>query len=95
MAAYVIVTVTIHNEEGYEAYKKLTPATVEAHGGRFVVRGGKAEVLEGNINPGRVVVLEFKDVATAKAWWHSEEYSAAKVIRQQNATTRMIVVEGV
>lgn len=95
MPAYVIVTVTVHNPEGYEDYKKLTPATIATFGGRFVVRGGAVEVLEGDQVPERVVVLEFKDVDTAKAWWHSEEYGAAKVIRQRNATTQMIVVEGV
>ncbi|TDH22980.1 DUF1330 domain-containing protein [Segetibacter sp. 3557_3] len=95
MPAYVIVNVNIHNPEGYEDYKKLTPASLLPFNGKFIVRGGQAEVLEGNEAPGRVVVLEFPDVAAAKAWWNSPEYARAREIRQRNATTQMIVVPGV
>jgi uncharacterized protein (DUF1330 family) len=95
MAAYVIVDVTINDPEIYAEYRKLTPASITAYGGRFVVRGGPVETLEGNWSPGRVVVLEFDSVAQAKAWWSSAEYAPAKALRQQSATTQMIVVEGV
>lgn len=95
MPAYVIVNVDIHDTGLYEQYKELTPATIEAYGGRFIVRGGAVETLEGEWAPGRVVVLEFESVARAKAWWSSSEYERAKGLRHQSATTRMIVVEGV
>lgn len=94
MAAYIIVDVNINNPQAYEEYKKLTPASIAAHGGKFVVRGGKAETLEGNWQPGRIVILEFADFEKAKAWWASAEYAPAKAIRQANAETGMIVVEG-
>lgn len=94
MSAYIIVEVEITNFEAYEGYKKLTPASITAFGGKFIVRGAQTESLEGDWNPQRMVVLEFPSVERAKAWWASNEYAPAKTIRQQNAKTRMLVVEG-
>ena len=94
MAAYVIVEVSITDHIEYEEYKKLTPATIAAYDGKFIVRGAKAESLEGNWQPERIVVLEFSSVERAKEWWNSDEYSKAKEIRQRTATTKMLVVEG-
>jgi uncharacterized protein (DUF1330 family) len=95
MAAYVIVEVNITDPVGYEEYRKLGPPTVAAHEGKFVVRGGKVEVLEGEWNPKRLVVLEFESAERAKQWWSSQEYSIPKQVRQKTAMTNMIVVEGV
>lgn len=95
MKAYVIVEITIHDKDLYEEYKKLTPAAISLYDGKFVVRGTKTELLEGEWNPERIVVLEFPSVERANEWWHSQEYSKAKAIRQRAATTKMIVVEGV
>jgi len=95
MSAYVIVDVEIHNHEDYEEYKKLTPASIAAYDGSFKVRGGATEVLEGDWNPGRIVVLEFPNVERAKQWWSSSEYALAKSIRQRSAKTKMILVDGV
>ena len=94
MPAYVIVDVKIRNHEDYEEYKKLTPASITAYEGKFIVRGGKAETLEGDWDPQRIVVLEFPTVERAKEWWASEMYAPAKQIRQRTASTQMIVVEG-
>ncbi|HWJ29203.1 MAG TPA: DUF1330 domain-containing protein [Flavisolibacter sp.] len=94
MPAYVIVEIEIHDPESYEAYKKLTPASISAYGGKFIVRGGKTESLEGDWNPQRLVVLEFPTIEQAKNWWNSPEYTPAKEIRQIAAKTRMIVAEG-
>jgi uncharacterized protein (DUF1330 family) len=95
MAAYVIVDVTILDHDEYKTYKKLTPASIAAYNGKFIARGGQTEVLEGNWQPGRVVLIEFPTAAIAKAWWSSEEYSTAKAIRLRTAETNMIVVEGI
>ena len=94
MPAYVIVDVDIQDAELYEQYKLLTPASIAAYGGRFVVRGGTVETLEGTWAPGRVVVLEFEDLDRARAWWSSPEYAPARALRQRSATTQMILVEG-
>jgi uncharacterized protein (DUF1330 family) len=95
MSAYVIVDVEVTNPSGYEEYRRQTPPTVEAYGGRFLVRGGATQVLEGVWTPHRVVVIEFPDADAARRWVDSPEYGAIKGIRQANAATSMILVEGV
>lgn len=94
MKAYIIVDVTITNPTLYEDYKKLTPASLVPFDGKFIVRGGAAETLEGNWETGRVVVVEFPSLEKAKAWWSSATYAPAKAIRQSASHTKMIVVEG-
>lgn len=95
MPAYLIVEVEVTDPAKYGEYRKLVPASLAPYDGKFVVRGGACETLEGSWQPKRVVVIEFASVARAKQWWESAEYSAAKALRQQAATTQMIVVEGV
>ena len=95
MPAYVIADVRITNPGDYAEYVRRTPATIAQHGGRFVIRGGKAEDLEGDWHPERIVVVEFPSVEQAKQWWDSPEYTAVRTIRQRTATSRLIVVEGV
>ena len=94
MKAYVIVDVTIHDANRYEDYKKLTPASLVPFEGKFIVRGGKTQTLEGDWKPQRIVILEFPDADKAKAWWNSESYAPAKALRQATATTQMLLVEG-
>lgn len=94
MKAYVIVDITITDPTRYEDYKKLTPGSLVPFDGKFIVRGGSAETLEGQWVPGRVVVLEFPSMEKAKAWWSSAGYAPAKAIRQSASQTKMIVVEG-
>jgi len=95
MSAYIIVEVEVKDPVKYEDYKKLTPASIYAYGGRFIVRGGKAELIEGKLEPKRIVVLEFENSERAKAWWNSPEYSDAKKLRHATAESRMILIEGV
>jgi uncharacterized protein (DUF1330 family) len=95
MAAYVIVEIEVLDSERYEIYRQMVPPSIAAFGGRFVVRGGVAETLEGEWSPKRIIVLEFPSVEQAKAWWASTEYAEAKALRQAVARTDMIVVEGV
>ena len=95
MAAYVIVDIEVTDPAGYEEYRKLAGPAVAAYGGKFLVRGGKTATLEGNWHPRRIVVLEFPSVQRAEAWWASEEYRAARAIRQRSAVTNMVVAEGI
>jgi uncharacterized protein (DUF1330 family) len=94
MAAYIIVDVQVTNAEAYERYKTAVPATLAAYGGKFLVRGGRVETLEGEWQPQRIVVLEFESAAKAKAWWSSQQYAEPKRIRQSASVTKMILVEG-
>ena len=95
MSAYIIVDVEVTDPQTYQGYTKLVPATIEAYRGKFLVRGGKAENMEGDWVPNRVVVLEFESVEQAKAWHSSEEYREPKGIRHSASRSKMIVVEGV
>lgn len=95
MSAYIVVEVEVNNADRYENYKAMVPPSLEAYGGRFLVRGGKVETLEGNWAPRRFVIVEFSSLEKAKAWWSSAEYAEAKALRQATAKTQMIVVEGV
>ena len=95
MAAYLVVEVDVHDAERYEDYKAMVPRSLEAYGGRFLVRGGKVETLEGDWAPQRFVMVQFPSLEQARAWWASEGYADAKALRQATATTQMIVVEGV
>jgi len=93
MPGYVIVEITITDPVRYEEYKRLAGPTVSDFGGRYLVRGGPVTVLEGEGDPGRIVVLEFPSVARALEWHRSEAYAPARRIRDQCARTRMMVVE--
>jgi uncharacterized protein (DUF1330 family) len=95
MAAFIIVEVKITDPVEYEDYKKLTPATLAAFGGKFLARGGEVVNLEGGQESGRIVILEFPSVEKAKEWWNSPAYTEARLIRQRAANTRMIIVEGI
>lgn len=94
MSAYIVVQVDVHDPTRYEDYKKLVSPSLEKYGGRFIVRGGRTETLEGNWTPKRFVIVEFPSVEQAKAWWSSREYADAKTLRQATASTQMIVAEG-
>jgi len=94
MAVYAIVETDIHNPEAYEEYKAKAGPLVKAAGGNYLVRGGPHKVVEGDWDPVRLVVLEFADQAAFDKWYYSPEYQEALKIRQANATSKMVVVQG-
>src|SRR6266498_527560 len=95
MPAYVIVEIDMGEPAGYKEYKKLAGATVEKYGGKYMVRGGRIEVLEGDWRPKRIVVLQFESTQRAKQWLNCEEYRKPRKMRNRTADTKMILVEGV
>ncbi|MCW2236308.1 DUF1330 domain-containing protein [Azospirillum canadense] len=94
MPAYIIADVKVTDTAAYERYKALTPNAITKNGGRFLARGGQTEVLEGGWQPNRVVILEFPDMATARAFYDSPEYREAREARKDAADFKMILVEG-
>jgi uncharacterized protein (DUF1330 family) len=92
---YVIADVDVRDPETYQEYRAQVPATLEPYGGRFLVRGGANEVLEGEWRPHRLVVLEFDSPEQARAWYESEEYRAPKELRQRVSVGNLVLVEGV
>ncbi|HYE58290.1 MAG TPA: DUF1330 domain-containing protein [Rhodothermales bacterium] len=95
MPAYVVVQIVVEDPEAYEQYKALAPASIAAHGGRYLVRGGPVTVLESTWEPARLVVLEFPTAEAAHRWWASDDYAPAKAIRQASARTEMVLIDGV
>lgn len=95
MAAYVIVNDEVLDENTFSDFRERIGATVDAHGGRYLVRGGAVEVIEGSWSADRMVVVEFDDVDAARGWLNSPEYTDLRKIREQSAHANVIVVEGV
>jgi uncharacterized protein (DUF1330 family) len=96
LTAYVIAEVKVSDPQRYEGYKALSPGAIRSAGGRFIVRGGAVEVLEGKWNPDRIVVVEFDNMAAAKAFYESALYFAAREARAgATEVFNMICVEGV
>jgi uncharacterized protein (DUF1330 family) len=90
---YWIATISIHEQEGYADYQAAVRVALEAYGGRYLIRGGKAEIREGAPRP-RAVVMEFDDYATAVACYESPAFMTAKAMRQRLADTDFLIVEG-
>lgn len=95
MSAYVIGDVEVTNPEGYQEYSPQVPATVEKYGGKYLVRGGAVETVEGSWMPNRMVVLEFASMERAREWYNSPEYAEIREIRFRNANSNVVFVDGV
>ena len=95
MSAYLIADVTVTDPATMEEYRKLLPATLAPYGGRFIVRGGAHQTVEGDWKPNRLVILEFPTLEQAKRWYDSEQYREPKAMRLRAARTNLVMVEGV
>ena len=94
MAAYLIANVDVKDVATFEDYRTQVPATIAKHGGRYLVRGGRVERLEGTWNPTRLVVLEFPSMEQARRWYDSEDYRGPKALRMKCTLTDAVFVEG-
>jgi uncharacterized protein (DUF1330 family) len=95
MPAYIIADITVTDPERYKDYSSQTPALIEKFGGKFLVRGGVAEVVEGDWKPNRLVVIEFPNMATLKKFQDSKEYQKIAKIRKEASEGTMMYVDGV
>jgi uncharacterized protein (DUF1330 family) len=94
MPAYFIVDLEVTDAAVFDEYRQLVPATIARYGGKYLVRGGQYETMEGNWQPKRLVVIEFPSIEQAKKWYDSEEYRGPKALRFKSATTNLLLVEG-
>ncbi len=95
MSAFVIVDTKINDAAAYEQYKQLAKPIDEKYGGSYRVRGGAMDVRETDLwSPTRIVVIEFPDMESARAFADSEEYAPVKPIRLNNADCTLFIVEG-
>ena len=92
---YVIALVDISDEERYADYRAGVVASLEPYGGRFIVRGGTIEPLEGSWHAQRTVVIEFPSMEQARAWFHGDGYQELAAIRREASTADIVLVEGV
>jgi uncharacterized protein (DUF1330 family) len=92
--AYVVANVEIHDPERYRDYTAETPGSIARHGGRFVARAGRTEVLEGDWPFSRLVILEFPTYEQAKAWFDSGDYQDLRRIRLESADSLLVLVDG-
>ena len=93
-SAYIIAEVIITNPAQMAEYREWSTKAMQEHGVEVIVRGANIETLEGDWKPERIVVLKFKDMAAAKAYYDSETYTHARKVREGAGTIRMIAVEG-
>ena len=94
MPAYVIAHIDVTDPVNYEEYKKMSPSSIAQYGGRFLARGPQPEVLEGDWQPKRLVIVEFPSVERAREWWASPEYAPARARRQATSTGSLVILEG-
>jgi uncharacterized protein (DUF1330 family) len=95
MPAYFVAELDVINPAGFEPYRAAVPATIAQYGGRYLSRGGAAELIEGEPQPKRVVILEFVDTAAVKRWYNSPEYQKILPLRLANSTGRAFILEGI
>jgi uncharacterized protein (DUF1330 family) len=95
MPAYAISEVEARDAEGFESYRTIAAKSIAQYGGRYLVRGGAAEVAEGGPPPKTLIVVEFPSMERLREWYASPEYAEALKVRQTALDRRLIFVEGV
>ncbi len=95
MPAYLIVKVSVDDPAQLKAYQEATPPVIAKYQGRFIVRGGASETVEGQEDPRRTVILEFPDLTTAKAYYHSPEYTEARRLREGIGQFEVMIIDGI
>tara|TARA_Y100000590_G_scaffold456922_3_gene608451 strand:- start:96 stop:386 length:291 start_codon:yes stop_codon:yes gene_type:complete len=93
-SAYLIADINLHDIKRYEVYVRNVPALVERHGGKYQVRGGDVEVLEGDYHPSRLIVLEFPDRSAALAFYNDPDYEPYKKLRHSVSNATLVLVHG-
>ena len=95
MAAYLIADIEITDPEAFAEYRRLVPAFIETHGGRYLARGGAVEKLEGDWTPRRTIILEFPSMARLKAFHEDPAYQPLRELRERSTRSNLVAVEGV
>lgn len=94
MSAYIIATVDVTDEKSYEEYKKLSTIAMKVYHAQVCVRGGAVDILEGDWNPQRLVILKFANMQGAKQFYNSPEYQKARSLRSGACLMNMVAVDG-
>ena len=94
-AGYALIDVEVTDQAAFAEFRERAPSVVEAHGGKFLVRGGATEVVQGDWTPHRVIVIEFDSVERAKSWWNSPAHTELRAMADRCSRTTTTIVEGV
>jgi uncharacterized protein (DUF1330 family) len=94
MAAYFIANIEVTDPEAFERYRAAVPPVIAAHGGRYIVRGGTTQTLEGSLPLGRVVILEFPSIEAARGFYDSPDYAPLLALRLASTRSDVVLVEG-
>ena len=94
MSAHMIVNLDVKDATAYEEYKAKVPALIHKHGGKYLVRGGKFDVIEGDWKPTRLVLFESPSVAAVQAFLDDPDYQPLRALRQRVSKTDVVVMEG-
>ncbi len=95
MSVYLVIDLTIHDTETYAEYVTKVQSIVEAHGGRYLARGGEVTTLSGEWKPERLVIVEFPSENDLRGWLASDDYRALAPLREGTTTARAVFIEGV
>lgn len=95
MAAYLISEVTPLDADAFATYRDRAAASIKEHGGRYIIRGGTIETIEGQFDRKALVVVEFPDLETAHLWYRSSNYAKALEVRDKALTRNLFLVEGI
>ena len=94
MAAYLIADIEVTDPAGFEEYRRLVAPLVDKYGGKYVVRGGASETVEGDWSPNRIVIIEFESMERLKGWYGSDDYRPVMAKRFSSANSKVVMVEG-
>ena len=94
MPAYLVARIEVRDAAGFDAYREAVTPVIAQHGGRYLVRGGAMDVLEGKPPPGRLVVVEFPTMDAARAFYGSADYAPVLNLRLDSTDSEVVLVEG-
>ena len=95
MKVYLIVHIEVTNPELMEKYRKLVPKIIAKYQGKYLVRGGDSEILEGDYFKHRIVLLEFPSRQQTNNFYNSEDYAPVKMLRIEAGNNSIVLVEGI
>jgi uncharacterized protein (DUF1330 family) len=95
MAGYLIVEIEVTDQAAYDRYRATVGEPIARYGGKFLVRGGRTETLEGGWTPKRFVIVEFPSLDRAREFYHSPEYADALKLRLSASRSKAILAEGI
>lgn len=94
MTAYIIMYTEVFDAEAFRPYQQAVQKVVAEAGGIYLIRGGRREVLEGDVDPRRMVVLSFPSFEIASGFYHSPAYQEIKSLRKDVARFDAVLIDG-